>query len=50
MLGKRSAPTVSEIEDRHVQHEHGIVLSRSASDAVARAVSEIVLTILRVHD
>ena len=50
MFRKCSAPTVGEIEDRHVQHEHGIVLWGSASNAFARAVSEIVLTILRVHE
>ena len=46
---KRAAPTVVEIEDRHVKHEHGVVSPCAWSKEFAGLTSEIVFTWFCFH-
>jgi hypothetical protein len=46
---KRAAPSVGEIEDRHVKDEQGVVPGFARSKKVAYSVSEIVFTLSGFH-
>jgi hypothetical protein len=44
MFRKRASPTVGEIEDRHVEYQHGVVSVRASSKGFAQRAPEIVFT------
>ena len=49
MFRKRPSPAVGEIEDRHVEHEHGVMSVRASSKKGAHSAPEIVFTLFGFH-
>jgi hypothetical protein len=40
MFRKRAAPAVGKIKDRHVEHEHGVVLARAGAKNSLQSLAE----------
>jgi len=49
MFGKRAAPAIGEIEDRHVEDEQGVVPGCASSKKIAHSAPEIIFTLFGFH-
>jgi hypothetical protein len=49
MFRKRAVPAAGEVKDRHVEQEHGVMLSCASSKNFACSASEIILKMFPVH-
>ena len=49
IFGKRAAPAVAEIKDRHIEHEHGVAPTRAWLKNLAQRTPEIIFALSGFH-
>jgi hypothetical protein len=49
MFGKRAAPSICEIKDRHIEHQHGVMPAWGSSKSLTQSAPPFVFGFFGFH-